>query len=290
MAYDFNIKKMENKIQINVNKWVQAETNLLQFHKMTGRDYLSYITKVTAKGGSVEGLNKGDYILVSKVAADIATSPTSPYGLDGEKYYNIPENQIIGYFKDNVLSYSNLSLLNKNFLYEKVNRREILLLEVEDKNTTIGKVLKVEEGSTLKEGDLVLVKDNVSTPLRLESADYFAAEERSIVGIFKSNDLTFSNIRIINENILMKPYVSKKVLNSNILETPEINYEDLDYSDMYNRDLFKVCYADEATDIQAGDILLLNRDYTNYVYFNNEKYFIIDSKKWISGKIIERDN
>ena len=88
----------------------------------------------------------------------------------------------------------------------------------------------------------------------------------------------------------MKPYVSKKVLNSNILETPEINYEDLDYSDMYNRDLFKVCYADEATGIHAGDILLLNRDYTNYVYFNNEKYFIIDSKKWISGKIIERDN
>ena len=61
------LKKMENKIQINVNKWVQAETNLLQFHKMTGRDYLSYITKVTAKGGSVEGLNKGDYILVSNL-------------------------------------------------------------------------------------------------------------------------------------------------------------------------------------------------------------------------------
>jgi co-chaperonin GroES (HSP10) len=292
MQYDFNTTRLKDKIQINVDEWVQPESNLLQLYKMSGRSYLTYITQVKALDKSIPNLSHGDYVLLSKVACDIATSPTSPYELDDKRFYNIPLSQVVGKFKNNSLKLGELELFKGYVIYKKISRKENSVLSISDVNTTIGIILKTSKESVLKEGNVIMLRDNVSTPIRLESSEYFAAEERAIVGIFKdSENLSFSNLTIINENILMKPYVSKNLLNSSILETPDINYEDLDYSDVFNRDLFKVYYADKSLNsIKEGEILILNRDYTNYVYFNNEKYFIIDGKKWISGKIIERDN
>ena len=37
----------------------------------------------------------------------------------------------------------------------------------------------------------------------------------------------------------MKPYIPE-VINDSIIITPSLNYEDLDYAEIYNRDLFKV--------------------------------------------------
>ena len=292
MQYNFNVMRLKNKIQIDIDDWVQPESNLLQFYKMNGKSYVTYMTQIKNLGEGVHGLVRGDYVLISKVACDIATSPTSPYKFEGKRYYNIPCSQIIGKFKRNVLKLSNLELFKGYIIYKKVEREGNSFLNIPDVNATIGVILKVSNESSLKEGEVVMLRDNVSTPMRLESSEYFAAEERAIVGVFKdSESLSFSNLDIMNKNILMKPYISKNLLNSSILETPSITYEDLDYSDVFNRDLFKVCYIDKSLeDIKENEILILNRDYTNYVYFNNEKYFIIDGKKWISGKIIERDN
>ena len=290
MNYDFKVSKMEGKVQIDVNKWLQEGGNSLQYYKMSGKPYVTYITEVINTWDN-EDFTKGDYVLLSKVAAGIATSPTSPYEVDGVKYYNIPISQVMGVFSKNTILFDNLKMLKNNILIEKIERKQNSLLNITDTNTMIGKVLKVGSTSILKEGDIVLLKDNMSTPIRIGFNDYYAAEQRALVGVFNRNqELSIDNLSIINENILMKPYISKNILNSTILETPSINYEDLDYSDVHNRDLFQVYYADNSLkDIHSKDILLLNRDYTNYVYFNNDKFFIIDGKKWVSGKIIERD-
>ena len=152
----------------------------------------------------------------------------------------------------------------------------------------LGKVVKVGENSKVKTDDVIAVRDNVSTPIKFENKDYFAIEDKFVVGVLNSS-YSIDSMNLINEYIIMKPYISKNVLNSTVLETPEINYNDLDYSDIENRNLFKVCYADKSLNVEKGDILLLNRDFTNYMYYNNEKFFVINGKKWISGKIIERD-
>lgn len=291
MTYDFNIKKMENKIQINTNKWLFPATNSIELYKLSGRSYVTYISEITAVGKGITNVCTGDSILLSKVSCDIATAPTSPYEVDGEKFYNIPYTQIMGKFKNNMRDFNSLEMLENKILFEKIERNSNSTLDISDSHTIIGKVLKVGNNCILKKGDLIIIVDNTSTPVRFNEKVYYASEERTVVGIFKdSSDLSIRNLKIINENILMKPYVSKNILNSSILETPEINYEDLDYSDINNRDLFRVEYVDEnLNNIKEGEILLLNRDYTNYVYYDNEKYFIISGKKWISGKIKERD-
>ena len=84
----------------------------------------------------------------------------------------------------------------------------------------------------------------------------------------------------------MQPFYFKKLLNSTILETPDINYENLDYSEIYNRDLFQIKYIDKNVEnLQKDDIILVKRDFTNYVYLNQEKYFLINGKDYVEAKL-----
>ena len=184
-----------------------------------------------------------------------------------------------------------LEMIYDKVLVEKIDTKhsDIILPET---NEMIGRVVKVGPNSfdkdlneiplQVKINDIILIKDNVSTPIRLNGKDYFAIEEKAIVGIIKEN----AEITFINESILMKPYHFKKLLNSTILEAPDINYEDLDYSEVYNRDLFKIEYIDgNVKNLQKDDIVLAKRDFTNYVYLNQEKYFLLNGKDYIEAKL-----
>jgi co-chaperonin GroES (HSP10) len=289
MRYDFNTSRLKGKVQISINNWVSPEENLLEIRKITGKSYVTYITKALAVGDEVQGINQNDYILLSKVACDIATTPTVAYEFEGEKYFNVPSEQILGVFNNNKVTLSELTLQNKNVLFKRVNKKQSSSLLIEETNTMLGEVIKVAEGSKLKVGDKIVVRDNVSTPIRFGELEFFITEEKFIVGVINKGG-SIEDMAILNGYILMTPYISSHVLNSSILETPVINYEDLDYSDINNRNLFKVMYVDKTLKgIKEGDILLLSRDYTNYMYYENERYFVINEEKWISGKILERD-
>lgn len=289
MRYDFNTSRLKGKVQISINNWVFPEDNLLEIRKITGNSYITYITKALAVGDEVQGINQNDYMLLSKVACDIATTPTVAYEFEGEKYFNVPSEQILGVFNNNKVTLSELTLQNKNVLFKRVNKKQSSSLFIEETNTMLGEVIKVAKGSKLKVGDKIVVRDNVSTPVRFGELEFFITEEKFIVGVTNKGE-SIEDITILNGYILMKPYIPSHVLNSSILETPVINYEDLDYSDINNRNLFRVLYVDKTLkDIKEGDILLLSRDYTNYMYYENEKYFVINEEKWISGKILERD-
>lgn len=289
MRYDFNTSRLKGKVQISINNWVSPEENLLEIRKITGKSYVTYITKALVVGDEVQGINQNDYMLLSKVACDIATTPTVAYEFEGEKYFNVPSEQILGVFNNNKVTLSELTLQNKNVLFKRVNKKQSSSLVIEETNTMLGEVIKVAKGSKLKVGDKIVVRDNVSTPIRFGELELFVTEEKFIVGIANKGE-SIEDITILNGYILMKSYIPSHVLNSSILETPVINYEDLDYSDINNRNLFKVMYVDKTLKgIKEGDILLLSRDYTNYMYYENERYFVINEEKWISGKILERD-
>ena len=288
MKYDFNVKRLENKIQISIDDWLYPEENVIEFHKISGKPSATGFTKALAIGSNVEGVNKDDVLLLSKVACDVALTPTAFYTSDGKRYFNIPAEQIIGTFSKGIINFSNLVLRKGYVLFERINKTQNSIISIEEKSTMMGKVVRVSEVSPFTEGDIIIVRDNVSTPVKFGDKKYFAVEEKFVVGV-AGGTLSIKDVKILNEYILMKPYISPYVLNSTILETPDINYEDLDYSDINNRNLFKVYYFEEGIGINKGDILLLNRDFTNYFYYENEKYFVINDKKWISGKIIERD-
>lgn len=289
MKYDFNVDRMKGKLQINIDKWLYPLQNSLEIHKINGKAYVTYITEVEFVGLNNVGISTGDIVLLSKVACDIATSPTIAYNFNESHYFNVPIEQVIGIFENKEITLNNLKMKNTNILFKRINKNQKSTIAIEEKDTMLGEIIKISESSSLKIGDIVAVRDNVSTPIKFQEDIVYAVEEKFIVGKF-FNNFEIENMELLNKYVLMKPYINPYVLNSTILETPNINYDNLDYSDINNRDLFRVYFVDKTLEnIQKDDILLVNRDYTNYMYYGNEKYFVINDKKWIAGKIIERD-
>lgn len=284
MKYDFNTQKMKNKVQINVNEWVQPSSHL-EICQISGKATPTCFTKATFIGEGVKDIKKDDLIFISRVARDVATTPFASYDVEGTKYFDLPEEQVIGIFKETI-TLDTLTLRNRNVIFEKIEKRQDSTLFIEEKDTMLGKVIKTSKDTTLKEGDVIAIRDNVSTPFL---DNYYAVEEKFVVGVLHDN-LSIENMEVKNEYILMEPYIPSKVLNSTILDIADIDYNSLDYSDINNRNLFKVLYADSSLrDIQSNDIIIADRNYTNYMYYNNKRYIVINERKWISGKIVERD-
>ena len=298
--FDFKVPKTKDCVLIDIASWVSTSNIVIQ--KISGKLSPTYITTALEVNAVSPHYNscqvlKNDMIFLSKAASEVALMRS--YTLTGtNQYYNAPLSQIMGVFDRGNVSLDALRMVYDKILVRRLNV-EGTLLDLPETADMIGEVIKVGTNSfdknnnsrplKVKEGDVVLIKDNVCTPIRLDGSLYYALEERSVVGIFDGT-LSLDGINFINESILMQHYYPKKVLNSSILEAPEINYEDLDYSDIYNRDLFKVIYADERLkDIKPDDIVLVKRDYTVYVYMNHEKYFLLNGMDWVEAKINEKE-
>lgn len=298
---DCKIKKSEDCVLIEVGNWLH--TSELEIRKINGKVSTSCITKVKdihihSRHYSDCLLRKDDIILISEAASDIAGMLSFPLE-DEKKYYYVPISQVLGFFRKETLSLANLELLYDKILIEKINTGIYNGIAIPNSHEMIGRVIKIGTHKFTKEwesiplevqiGDIVVLKDNVSTPVRFENKEYYIAEEKNVVGIFKREQaLNTEDIKFINKYILMKSYYPKKVLNSTVLETPNINYEDLDYSDVYNRNLFQIKYLDkENENLKQEDVVLVSRDYTNYVYLNQEKYFLLDGERWVAARIKE---
>ena len=285
MIIDYKVSKTEDCSLINVNNWIPTSDIITQSIK--GRISASFITEVLEENFKEDyGVSKGDYILITKVASEIA--PMRSYDLnDGNKYFNLPISQIIGKFTDKKISLSSLELIEGKVLIERISNKDSYLF-LPETSDMLGRVVKVNSKiASIKNESIIILKDNIVTPIRLEGKEYYAADDSNIVGVLNYG-FSVEEIEFINESILLKPYQGKHVLGSKILLTPDINYEDLDYSDIYNRDLFQIKLLDKSLKkLAIGDIVLARRDFTNYVYLDNEKYFLLNGKKWIEAKIEE---
>lgn len=261
---------------------------------MSGRDIPTFITEVKAeyadKSIFKDIIKEKDIILLSRVASETAQYRTFAVEQDDKRYCSIPIMQILGIFKDNVISYDSLEMITNKILVKKVESiyQNNSILYAND-NTMIGKVVKVGTTAykkdwtltplTVKVGDIVLLRDNVSTEIMLNGDIYYAIEESMIVGIFKEGTEKFSleDLSLINEYVLMESFIPKNVLNST-LETPNLNFEDEDVTDIYNRNVFEIIKADEnSKEFKPKDIVMLDRNFTNYTYFQSEKFFIINA-------------
>ena len=283
--FDYNVKKTEDCVLININNWVQVSDIIIQ--KINGKYSTSCITealKIHEKNYKNSPIKEGSYMLITSVAADVCRYTN--FEINGEKFFNLPIMQVLGIFKNNLITFNNLEMVYDKILVEKIDTSSYAGIVLPETNEMIGRILKVGSSVTkLNINDIIFIKDNVSTPIRLDGKEYFATEERAAVGIFKKTTET-ENISFINNSILMTPYIPTKISSSSTLINPEINYEDLDYSNVYNRDLFQIKFLDkDLKKIKQGDVILVKRDFTNYVYLNQEKYFLLNGNEWIEAKI-----
>ena len=303
LDFDFKLDKNENCILIDPDAWVTNNSNLIQKYRMSGRNVITYMTKVLdiyAKEECLKGfISSGDLVFMTRVASEVSQYRHFLGPDKSRKYYTIPIMQVIGVFQDENISLEALTLLFDKILYKKVEFESKGLVKDVSDNTTLGEVVKIgfckfsnkweKQPLKVKTGDLILVKDNISTEIVIEGETYFAVDESGIVGIFKdSDDVSLENLEFINETVLMKPYIPEKMSKNSILWTPVMNYEDADYSEIYCRNQFKVAYLDQnLTAIKKNDIILIDRNVTNYVYFNKQKYFVTNGMDYIEGRRIQ---
>lgn len=298
---DFNNERSEDCVLIDTRAWIQNPC-MLSIHRMSGRDVNTYITKVLRVNEVKEALKgvvkEGDTILLSRVAAEVAPCRAFALEVGEDRYYHAPILQVVGTFENDTISFETLRMGLNRVLVKKVEPTyETFLLSPND-NTFIGEVVKASsykinskwdrEPLQVLVGDKVIIPDNVSTEIYLDGEKYYAVEESLLVGTLNKTPYTLAEANLLNGSILMKPYVPGQVLNSTLLLTPDLNYEDADYTDIYNRNLFQVVACDSnLTDVSKDDILLVLRDITNYVYFNMEKYFIIRGMEFVEAKVKE---
>ena len=300
--FDYKVNRTENCIMVKTSEWIENTSNLIQKYRLSGRQLPTYFTKVIDENiidekfkEAKSALKEDVIVLLTRIVSNVAYYRS--YSINNEKYYDIPVMQIIGTFKDNTISYDNLQLFYDKIIIEKIEVNHSLLLPVQD-NTMIGKIVKVGNCRfnkkwerlplSVKEGNIVLIKDNATTEVTFNSKKYYITEENSVVGIWdKVEKLSLENLKLINESVILKENFEDISVKSSILITPEVSYDDLDVSDRYNKNIFKVIKADlNLTQLKKNDTIFINRDITNYVYFDNKKYFVINGINDIEGKII----
>ena len=297
---DFKIPRTKDCIIIDTKNWVQNSSQMLTIHRMSGRDIPTYLATALEVNAEKEvlkdGVKKGDTVLLTRVASEVAQYRAFELEVGDKRYYDVPIMQVLGKFTDNKISYNSLNMLFDKILIKKVDTSKIGLLEIPNSNTMIGEVIKVgtckfdkdwnRQDLQVKVGDKVLIKDNVITEITFGADTYYATEESMVVGKFNSNEFTLENLTLINKSIIFDSYIAETALSSNLL-TPLLNFEDEDITDIYNRDLFKVLAVDNSlTDLKKNDIILTDRSVTNYVYIGVDKYFMLSGTDYLEAKII----
>lgn len=295
---DFKVKRAEDCVLIDTKGWITDGTGISK-HRMSGRIIPTFINKALDVYPVTRGLksivNNGDTILISRIASDISQYRKFGVREGDERYYHCPIMQVLGIFENEEISLSSLKMCTDKVLIEKIDMtsKGIILPET---NTMIGKVVKVgthkfdKDWNILplcsKVGDTVLVRDNVSTEIYLKEGKYYATEDSMIVGIFENEKFDLNHLNVCNDYVIMNPYIPE-FLNS-MLVTPTLDFENEDISEIYNRDLFKVLKVDKKVDrVLENDILLIDRNLTNYVYLGLEKYYVLNGIDNISSKIIK---
>ena len=292
MELDYKVDRSEDCVKINTDKWLTLDTNMLSRYRISGRSVTTYLTRIVDKNltekwaDTDKELLQDSVVLISRVASEVARNRA--YQIDGENFYDIPITQVMGYFKDNAIDLLHFVPLSDKVLIKKINLDKQGFVHRVNDNSTVGKVLRTGSSVTsVSESDIVLIQDNVATELEVGFEKFLIVPEETIVGIFNSEEnLSVDNLRVINKAVLLQEYQSSKVFDSSVLVMPELNYEELDFSDTFNSDLFKVVAVDENLhEISKNDIILLDRNLTFYVFLNGEKYFLINGTKYISGKL-----
>lgn len=295
MMIDFRVKRSEDCITIDTKAWITSSDIGITIHRMSGRDIPTFITKVVSVNPVVESLKglvkTGDTVLLSRVASDISQYKKFAVKVGDDRYFNAPIMQVLGVFNGEI-SFESLSLLTDKILIEKIETDVNGIILSKD-NTMVGRVLKTGTNRfdkdwnkfplTIKQGDIVLVRDNVTTEITLNSKRYYITEEPMIVGVFKEDRYDLNSLQLMNDYIILDSYIPEQM---GKLFTPIMDYEEADYTQIYDRDLFKVVKTpDNIDNIFENDILLIDRNYTNYVYLGAKRYFVLAGTEYISARV-----
>ena len=221
----------------------------------------------------------GDLIALSGLATRITSYLPFKLPDDPTIYSSTHLSQVIGYFVDNKVDYDNFIPIYDKVMFKPIEVKQSDFLYLSDDNLSVGVVVKTGDGGfnddwdrvpmNFKWGDVVLVRDNVSTRVTLGQEDYYVVDDKFIMGKFESEDkLNIEDLKLCEGVHLFEEYEDDTIEGSMLYKVPMGDEDDI--SQTYQNMLFKLVKSDEVPE----GIYYINRIDTEYVKFKNKTYFV----------------
>ena len=294
--YDIEGSRSENCVLTNTEQWFVNDSNMIVEFNSRGGVSNTFITEVLAENLSEEHkgeIGAGDVILITAVAAKLyGARPFSiPIDLDSTKYTDIPYQHIIGKFEGKI-SFSTLHLLGDFLLLKRlknVDTREDGFCVTTEYTDSVYEVVK-KASSVDVTSKVVLVKDNVVTPIMLEGIQYYAVSFKDVVAGFDVNagEYTVSTIGTVYNHYMIAEDCQTQFANegSTIFKAGYDLEEQEWLSESYNENRFRVVLS-MLDGVDANDIIYAIREAFEYCTFGGTKYFVMDNKRFILAKLKE---
>ena len=294
--YDIKGSRSENCVLINTEQWFVNDSNVIVEFNSRGGVSNTFITEVLAENLSDAHkgeIGAGDVILITAVAAKLyGARPFSiPIDLDSTKYTDIPYQHIIGKFEKKI-SFSTLHLLGDFLLLKRlknVDTREDGFCVTTEYTDSVYEVVK-KASSVDVTSKVVLVKDNVVTPIMLEGIQYYAVSFKDVVAGFDVNagEYTVSTIGTVYNHYMIAEDCQTQFANEgSTIYKAGYDLEEQEWlSESYNENRFRVVLS-MLDGIDANDIIYAIREAFEYCTFGGTKYFVMDNKRFILAKLKE---
>lgn len=289
-VYNIANTKSYGHVMININDWIS--TNNLLCINLKGKVLPSKITKAvkinSAPAYRPLPFKEGAVIALSAIATRIGLLRPFNIPNDPNGYANVHISQILGYFKNEVLSLDNFQLIYDKVLLEKIDIPPSNYLNINDDNISVCKVLAIGDGGFNEKweripmnanvGDYVLLRDNITTSITLEGKEYYVTDDKYIVGRFQGLEFDFNSLIPFKNVNIFEAYESDTIEGSFLLKP--YYKEDIEISETYQDNLFKLIKSDSL----SKGIYIIDRFKTEYIKFKNRTYFIAQTKDIIGIK------
>ncbi len=273
------------------HEWKENTSNLIQVYNRNmdvKQNFITNVVKVNYNKDKYKyhNLKEGDLVFLSRYV-----NSSKKHKLDGKiMYSNVPLMQVMGVFRDNKIDFDTLEILDDKVLMEEVKNLSVSMIQLPDaKEGTVGRVLKVGQGgydlngnrkkAQVKEGDLVLFWNNITTTLNLNAKTYLCTEDQRIVGIFKDGIVDIDHLELLENRVLFEDAKNLK-LNEGVLFAPEFDPE-LETTSMEENKFKVVKISDNPEGIKAGDTVLIGKDFLDYVDFKGIRYYTMNNISYI---------
>ena len=291
--YNVRQSKSENCVLIDTKKWIYDKNTLIRGYYKDGTVKANFITKVLETNINKKefpiDVNKGDTILLSRQAVNLAKRSSYELYKQPSKYANVHVQNILGVFEDGKQSASSLTLFPNKVLMRKIEVPENDFIVVNYENPTfVGEVINTgsfrlnsklqKEDMFVEKGDKVLCTDAVATEVLLDNETYYLIHDTSVAGKFNTK-LDMEDFTPYGAQVILEEEQENTIEGHSSLYNPVVDLEEDDITEVYRSDRYKVlAVGSNVEQLKKDNLVYVNRDITNYVTFKGTRYYILENE------------
>ena len=290
-TYNIANTKTYGHIMVNINDW--NDDKILMHINLKGKLLPTFITKCvkinSAPAYRPIPFKEGDIVALSSTATRIGI--LKPFHLPGDTntYANVHLSQVLGYFKDGIISIDSFIPLYDKVVMKKIDVPVSNYILTTFDSISVGEVLSTGDGGfdnkwnrlpmNVNIGDKVLIRDNITTTLSISDDEYYVTDDKYIIGKFNDDNYDINNIELYNDNIsIFEEYIDDR-LDGSFLFRPTLA-DDVEVAKSYQENFFRVLQSNELNE----GIYVISRFDTEYIKFKGKTYYVAYNDKVMAKK------